>query len=39
MVFEHQGEHESQWPAIESIAATIGGLATQQEGRLAAEAV
>ena len=23
MVFEHQGEHESQWAAIESIAAKI----------------
>ena len=24
MVFEHQGEHESQWAAIESIASKIG---------------
>ena len=24
MVFEHQGEHESQWAAIESISAKIG---------------
>ena len=24
MVFEHRGEHESQWGAIESIAAKIG---------------
>ena len=24
MVFEHRGEHESQWAAIESIAAKIG---------------
>ncbi len=24
MVFEHQGEHESQWAAIESISAGIG---------------
>jgi transposase len=24
MVFEHQGEHASQWAAIESIAAKIG---------------
>ena len=24
MVFEHQGEHESQWAAIESIAAKMG---------------
>ncbi len=24
MVFEHQGEHESQWVAIGSIATTIG---------------
>ena len=24
MVFDHQGEHESQWAAIESIASKIG---------------
>ena len=32
MVFEHQGEHTSQWPAIGSIAAKIGGTAETLRG-------
>ena len=35
MVFEHEGEHASQWAAISSIAAKIGCMAETLRGRQA----
>jgi transposase-like protein len=36
MVLDHQGEHASQWAAITSIAAKIGGPSTDERERIKA---